>query len=213
VTAGAEDRIARGLRSLGLEEALSEVPALAELLRLLRDANSRINLVSRATVDGPDLIDRHLLDSLLGLPLLPRGARTLLDIGSGGGFPALPLLLVRRDLAGTLVEATGKKARFLEETSRALGLTPEIVNARFPGSFPMNSPPRFDVLTTRAVAEAGELFRAARPLLRPGARALLYTTEPLFAKVRLDPRGIHRAEFHRSPGAESRGIAVLESST
>ena len=207
------DRLARGLERLGLESAESAVAALAEFLRLLREANQRINLVSRATIDGPDLIDRHLLDSLLGLRLLPAKAGALLDIGSGGGFPALPLLIVRRDLSGTLVEATGKKARFLEETSRALGLTAEIVNARFPGSFPMNGPPRFHVLTSRAVADAGALVRASRPLLLPGARALLWTTEPLAGEIRRGGQGIHRFEFHRAPGAESRGIAVLESST
>lgn len=208
-----EEQIAVGLCRLGLGDALPAVPALAELLRRVLDANLRFNLISRATSDGPELIDRHLLDSLLGLRLLPPGARTLLDVGSGGGFPALPLLVVRPDLAGTLVESTGKKARFLEETSRALGLTAEIVNARFPGSFAMSRPLRFDVLTSRAVANAGGLFRAARPLLRTGARALLWTTQPLFAEIRADARGIHRAEFHRAPGAESRGIAVLESST
>lgn len=213
MTLAEKDRIARGLEALGLREAFPAVPALEELLGLLREANARINLVSRATIDGPDLVDRHLLDSLLGLRLLPPGSGGLLDIGSGGGFPALPLLVVRRDLTGTLVEATKKKARFLAEASRALGLTVEIVNARFPGSFPMNRPPRFDVLTTRAVADAGELVRAARPLLRPRARALLWTTEPLVREIRRRDGGIHKIEFHRAPGAESRGIAVLESST
>lgn len=198
---------------MGLPEALPAVPALEELLALLREANARINLVSRATIDGPDLVDRHLLDSLFGLRLLAPGKGALLDIGSGGGFPALPLLIVRRDLTGTLFEATGKKTRFLEETSRALGLTVEIVNARFPGSSSMNRSPRFDVLTTRAVADAGDLVRAARPLLRPGARSLLWTTEPLVREIRRRDGGIHKIEFHRAPGAESRGIAVLESST
>ncbi len=213
MTLAEQDRIRQGLEALDLREALPAVSALGELLGLLREANARINLVSRATIGGPDLVDRHLLDSLLGLRLLPPGKGALLDIGSGGGFPALPLLIVRRDLTGALFEATGKKARFLEETSRALGLTVEIVNARFPGSFPMNRSPRFDVLTTRAVADAGALVRAARPLLRPGARSLLWTTEPLLREIRRRDGGIHKIEFHRAPGAESRGIAVLESST
>ncbi len=191
--------------------AEKETPTLARYLALLLSASERMNLVSAAAASPEELVARHLLDALEGIPLLPAvrdGSGTLLDVGSGGGLPAIPLLIIRRDLRGTLVESTGKKCRFLADVLRELALTGEVVNARFPASYPMRSPARFDIFTSRAVARAGFLVRAARPLLANGARALLWTTAALYPEVvRTSLCG--KSEFHASPGSESRGIAFL----
>ncbi|HUM02180.1 MAG TPA: 16S rRNA (guanine(527)-N(7))-methyltransferase RsmG [Thermoanaerobaculia bacterium] len=189
-----------------------EAARLARFCLLLLSANQRMNLVSAAAAQPAELVGRHLFDAFQGLPLLPGprpGGLSLLDIGSGGGFPAVPLLIVRGDLDGTLVESTGKKCRFLSEALGELSLTAEVANARFPDSFPMKPPARFDLLTSRAVAEAGRLVRAARPLLRPGARALLWTTEALYPALARESR-CGSSSFSRVPGAQSRGIALLE---
>ncbi len=190
-------------------------PALARYLALLREANEAMNLVSRSAATPPELVFRHLFDALCGLAHLPeRGQRRLrlLDVGSGGGFPAVPILLLRKDLAATLVESTKKKARFLEELRAPLELTFDVSDARFPDSFPMAKTPPFDLLTTRAVARAGRIVRSARPVLRRGARALLWTTAPLFEEA-LGDSGFHRGAFHETPGSERRGIGVIECST
>ncbi|MDL2718999.1 MAG: hypothetical protein PT977_14725, partial [Acidobacteriota bacterium] len=82
-------------------------------------------------------------------------------------------------------------------------------NARFPDSFPMDGAQRYDVLTTRAVGSAGNLVRAARSVLVPGARALLWTTRPLVTEA----VGASRAKKHAftpAPGANLRGILSLE---
>ena len=194
------------------ERATAAAGRLATFLTLLLEKNAAMNLISARSTAPDVLIGTHLFDSLLSLPFLPRpGARPvrLLDLGSGGGFPAVPLLLVRPDLEGTLVESSGKKAAYLAGLLDRLALTARVVNARFPDSFPMAGTPRYDVLTTRAVGSAGKLVRAARPLLSPGARALLWTTESLAAEaVRSSNAG--RSFFHPSKGAERRGILVLE---
>jgi 16S rRNA (guanine527-N7)-methyltransferase len=171
-----------------------------------------MNLVSARSADPDTLAGTHLFDSLLGLSLLPRPRGRpgrLLDVGSGGGFPAIPLLIARPDLEGTLVESSRKKAAYLHDALERLALTARVVNARFPDSFPMGGPPRYDVLTTRAVASAGRLVRAARPVLSPGSRALLWTSEPLAAEA-VRASGASRSSFHRAPGAERRGILSLE---
>jgi 16S rRNA (guanine527-N7)-methyltransferase len=171
-----------------------------------------MNLVSARSAEPGVLVETHLFDALLGLALLPRpreSAVRLLDLGSGGGFPAIPLLIVRPDLVGTLVESARKKAAYLDEALDRLALTARAVNARFPDSFPMDGARRYDVLTTRAVGEAGKLVRAARPLLSPGARALLWTTESLAAEAARSSRA-GRSSFHPAPGAERRGILLLE---
>lgn len=187
-----------------------ETRRLARYLALVLAANERMNLVSSAAARPEELVGRHLFDALLGLHLLPppgpRGL-LLLDIGSGGGFPALPLLLVRDDLRGTLVESTGKKARFLEESVRTLSLAADVVKGRFPSGFPRVSAP-YDVLTTRAVASAGRLLRAARPFLAASARALLWTTKDLLEEIRRES-GRANLVFEKAPGTEKRGIAVL----
>ena len=211
---GLEGLVREALISRGLEDALSSSPGLASFLEILLRANAGMNLVSRKEAIPDVLVARHLLDALEVLPLVPpSGARRLrvLDIGSGGGFPAIPLLLARRDLDGVLVESIGKKARFLEEVVGALGLTARVVNARFPGPALelMRTAPPCNLLTSRAVAGAGELVRAARPALAGGAVALLWTTEPLLEDVRRALPGAV-VVFRKSPGADRRGIARVE---
>ncbi len=213
--AGVQDRIRERVRALPAgpaEAAARNASRLAAYLDLLLEANRRMNLVSAADARPGALVERHLADSLLGLAFLPApGNRRLrlLDIGTGGGFPAIPLLIVRGDLEGVLVESTAKKCRFLWGVVRTLSLTAEIVNARFPHSFPMSPPTRFDVLTSRAVADAPRLVRQARPLLAPGARALFWTTEPLFKELK-GAGFAGECRFQRTPGSERRGVALLE---
>jgi 16S rRNA (guanine527-N7)-methyltransferase len=185
--------------------------ALARFLALLSEKNEEMNLVSTRAAE-PAALARHLADSLAGLPFLPPprpALLRLLDLGSGGGFPAIPILLVRRDVEGTLVDSVRKKCDFLSAAAGGLALTARIVNARFPDSFPMAKSGPFDVLTTRAVGSAGALVRAARPALAPGARALLWTTVPLVNEA-VRESGAKKWAFHRDPGSERRGLLVLE---
>lgn len=210
-----EERVRRVAADLPEEERDRTAAAagpLAKFLSVLLERNAAMNLVSARSSEPGVLVATHLFDALLGLALLPRpNGRPirLLDLGSGGGFPAIPLLLVRRDLEGTLVESSGKKAVYLLDALSRLALTARVVNARFPDAFSMVGDPRYDVLTTRAVASAGKLVRAARPLLSPGARALLWTSEPLASEA-ARKGGAARSRFHRAPGAERRGILLLE---
>ncbi len=216
------------MRGAALETAVSRVLAslpdavrpsaeaarsgLVEFLAVLIERNAAVNLVSSRSAEAGTLAGTHLADALAGLPLLPQARPAplrLLDLGSGGGFPAVPLLLVRRDVEGTLVESVGKKCAFLSEAGARLGLTLHVVNARFPDSFPMATTGLFDVLTTRAVGSAGQLVRAAGRALAPGARALLWTTEPLVKDAVRDSQA-KKSSFRRVPGTERRGILVLE---
>ena len=210
-----EERVRR--LALGLPEedracAASAAGPLARFLSFLLERNAAMNLVSARSADPGILVGTHLFDALLGLAVLPRPRGRpirLLDLGSGGGFPAIPLLLVRGDLEGTLVESSGKKAAYLQEALSRLALTARVVNARFPDSFPRGKDPGYDVLTSRAVATAGRLVRAARPLLSPGAKALLWTSEPLAAGA-ARTSGAAQSSFRRAPDAERRGILSLE---
>ena len=203
-------RVVAALPAAVRPQAEAAREGLVDFLAFLTERNEEMNLVSARAAE-PQALAGHLGDALAGLPFLPEPRPApirLLDLGAGGGFPALPLLLVRRDVEGTLVDSIRKKCTFLAEAVERLALTARVVNARFPDSFPMAKSGPFDVLTTRAVGSAGKLVSVARPALAPGARALLWTTEPLVKDAVRDSRA-KSSVFHRDPGSEQRGLLVL----
>ena len=115
-------RLAAGLDALGLALAPAQVGALAARLAALTDWNARFNLT--AIRDPVEAVDKHLLDSLAVLPHLT--GLSLADVGSGAGFPGLPLAIADPDRRFCLIESTGKKARFLARIgARALDFKPE----------------------------------------------------------------------------------------
>lgn len=125
------------------------------------------NLLSPSALQ--ELEVRHFPESVAFAMHLPTAPR-LLDVGSGGGLPGIVIALVRPDIEVHLLEATGKKARFLEETATALGLTTKVHHGR---AEELARPPlrgTFDLVTARAVAPIGKLAALCAPYLRPGGR-------------------------------------------
>ena len=124
-------------------------PQLSAYLDLLLRWNARTNLT--AIRDPEEIVQRHFGESLFAgcmlSGLLASGA-SLLDVGSGGGFPGLPIQLLRPDLKVTLAESQGKKASFLREVVRTLSLKTEVFAARVET---MPATRRFDAVTLRAV--------------------------------------------------------------
>lgn len=118
-----------------------------------------INLVGKTTLG--DIWTRHILDSAQLLPLLPKSARTLVDLGSGGGFPGLVLAALRPDLDVTLIESDARKCAFLGEAGRRMSLKnqPKVVLSRIEAAPPVKA----DVVTARALAPLGQLLAWATP--------------------------------------------------
>lgn len=151
----------------------------AEVLRdlesfsaLLTKWNAVQNLVSRETVSA--LWTRHVVDSLQILPLLRPGDEQILDVGSGGGLPALPLAIALKGGAArfTLVEPIGKKVAFLRQAIRELGLNAQ-VHAGRTDSFDSRET-SFDVITSRALAALPALLELIHPFFGPETRAILH---------------------------------------
>jgi 16S rRNA (guanine527-N7)-methyltransferase len=117
-----------------------------------------INLVSRNTMDG--VWKRHILDSAQVVPLIPSTAETLADLGSGGGFPGLVIAAMRPDLRVTLVESDARKAAFLGEVGRRMGLEnqPKIAISRIEAAPPAVA----DIVTARALAPMKQLLHWAQ---------------------------------------------------
>ncbi len=128
--------------------------------------NEKVNL-TRLT-EPEDYLYRHILDSLTLLPLIPEGA-SVADVGSGPGFPALPLAMARPDLTVTAIESVGKKCRFMEEVSENLGLGQrfKVLNER---SETVGQDPKyreqFDVVTARGLAKLPLLLELCVPLAK-----------------------------------------------
>jgi 16S rRNA (guanine527-N7)-methyltransferase len=155
-----------GARGLGIELDPAQCAKLIAHLDLLDDWNTRMNLT--AIRERPAQITKHILDSLTMVPWL-RGTRVA-DIGSGAGFPGIPLAIVVPGVHFVLVESVGKKCRFLECVRETLQLdNVEVVQARAEDYRPMD---RFDTVIARAVGPLAELVRNAGGLVAGGGRLL-----------------------------------------
>jgi len=155
-----------GARALGIELSEEQATRLIAHLDLLDDWNQRINLT--AIRERHAQITKHVLDSLTVRPWLK--GRRIADIGSGAGFPGIPLAIVEPDRHFVLIESVGKKCRFLEQVRDALALANlEVVQARAESYHPAA---RFDTVIARAVGPLADLVRFAGSLLAPGARLL-----------------------------------------
>jgi 16S rRNA (guanine527-N7)-methyltransferase len=135
---------------------------------LLRKWQRSINLVGRSTLD--DLERRHFDDSLQLLSLLPSGARTLIDLGSGAGFPGLVIAAERPDIAVTLVESDQRKAAFLIEAARTIAPNASVKASRIEALVPFP----VDVVTARALAPLPKLLSWAAPFATDPAICLFH---------------------------------------
>lgn len=146
---------------------------LASYLDILLETNQVMNL-TRIT-DPDDAQIKLLADSLDLLRFIPDDAHSVIDIGSGGGVPGMPIAIARPDLFVTLVDATAKKVRFLDEAAHKLELTNvEAIQARAEelGRNPKRRE-RFAVATARAVARLATLAELTLPFVRLGGVAIL----------------------------------------
>lgn len=159
-----------------------EIPAeLAEKLRsyyeLLARWNQKINLTSFPLENAPDeALDRLLIEPLVAAKQIPPGTRSVVDIGSGGGSPAIPFKLACADLRLTMIEVKVRKCAFLREAARTLELAETAVeNARFEEL--LTRPElheAFDLELLRAVRVEGRVLRTIQAFLRPGGQLFLF---------------------------------------
>jgi 16S rRNA (guanine527-N7)-methyltransferase len=146
-----------GVAELGLSPSAQAVEELLDYLELLSRWNAAYNLT--AVRDPLAMVTSHLLDSL-AVAHLVRGER-LADIGSGAGLPGIPLAILAPERQVTLIDANGKKTRFLREAVRALRL----VNVRIEAQRVENVRGEFDTVTARAFASLADMLRLAGHLL------------------------------------------------
>ena len=139
---------------------------------MLRERNEKINLT--AITEPEEVKVKHFLDSCSAAELLPGGA-SVLDIGSGAGFPGLPLKIVRPDLTVTLLDSVNKKVAFVSDVVAELKLSgATAVHARIE-DFPHKG--EYDAVVSRAVAELSTLAEYALPFVKIGGAFIAYKSE------------------------------------
>jgi 16S rRNA (guanine527-N7)-methyltransferase len=147
-------RFLREIRSLGIAVSRETEAKLEALVQTLARWQKAINLVSRSTLE--EVWTRHILDSAQLVPLIPPTAKSLADLGSGGGFPGLVLAALRPDLEITLIDSDARKMAYLAEAARQMEL-PRAPKTRL-GRIEALPPAGADVVTARALAPLSQLL-------------------------------------------------------
>lgn len=177
-------RLDDGAKQMGIELDESQVEALWRYAHMLRERNEHVNLTSIVSPEG--ILTLHMLDSLSVAPHLG-DARRIIDVGTGGGFPGVPLAVACPQREFTLIDGTQKKIRFVAETVAALDIrNVQAVAARaenFPGK------KDFDVVIVRAVGTLADVLHNAGKLLAPHGRLLAMKGRAPDDEIKDLPRG------------------------
>lgn len=168
---------------IGREITPGQIQQLEQYARFVLDWNQKINLISRQNAEKT--VAGHIADSLASLPLLDEAAisspvpMTVMDLGSGGGFPGFPLKICRPGINLTCVEATQKKAKILDLASQELALQNVTVVPQHSQELVKEKEllSRYDVVLCRAVAGLKELVKSSFPFLRPGGVLLAFKAQ------------------------------------
>ncbi len=157
----------------GIDIPLSDgqIASFATYSDMLVEKNKVMNLT--AVTDSEGIVIKHFADSCLPLTLqnVPRGAK-LIDVGTGAGFPSIPMKIVRPDLEITLLDSLNKRVNFLKDVSAALNLGAECIHSRAEDGARTALRESFDVATARAVARLSVLSEYCLPYVKPGGMFL-----------------------------------------
>jgi 16S rRNA (guanine527-N7)-methyltransferase len=198
-------RLDAGANQIGFDLDQSQLDLLWRYAHMLRERNAHVNLTSIVSWEG--ILTLHMLDSLSLVPHLG-DAQRILDVGTGGGFPGIPLAVACPDRDFTLIDGTQKKIRFVAESIAALDLR----NVRALAARAENyaGEKGFDLVVARAVSSLAELVRDAGKLLAPRGRLLAMKGRVPDDELRELPRGWH-AEVSRLrvPGLDAERHLVM----
>jgi 16S rRNA (guanine527-N7)-methyltransferase len=200
-----EQRLDRGLEALALPLDAAQRDRLGAYIELLLRWNQVYNLT--AIRDPLEMVDKHLLDSLAVVPYVE--SKSLGDIGAGAGLPGIPLAIARPALFVSLLESVGKKARFLREVARVLGLgNVGVFEGRAERWQPVERP---DGAIARAVASLDDLGRMAAPWLADEGTLYAMKGPGYEAELRALPAGFVHVATHSLlvPGLDADRVLVV----
>ena len=205
-----KDLLLRRAEAAGIPLTAEQAEKFEVYHRMLTEANARFNL-TRVPEDAAEAVDRNYLDCIAPLKAgLPEGVARVIDVGSGAGFPGVPLAICLPELRFVLLDSLGKRVEFLRSVIDALGLNAEALHLRAEeGARRPQLREQFDLATARAVAPLNLLAEYLLPFVRVGGRMLAYKgpgvdaerAEAEFAFETLGAR-FERAEAVAIPGRD-----------
>lgn len=163
-----EPILRQGLETLGLPT--DAIPQLQQYAKLLLETNKVMNLT--AITDPADVATLHFLDCAALLTLADFHGKTVVDVGTGAGFPGMPLRLVEPTIRLTLLDSLGKRIHFLQTVCDELGLTDVACIHGRAEEFAAEHRETFDLAVSRAVAALPVLCELCLPLVKPGGKFL-----------------------------------------
>lgn len=169
-----KERLKTGLEMMGVAADEAALDRFEAFHAILDEYNARMDLT--AVLDEDERVDRHDLDSAAPLAhgLLVQGAKVI-DVGTGAGFPGMPLLILRPDLQITFLDALNKRILFLEDALKRLGLTAATLHARAEDAAKMAAHrEQYDAAVSRAVANAATLEELTLPFVKKGGVAIAW---------------------------------------
>ena len=181
---GWKTRLDAGGNEIGIDLDQSQLDLLWQYAQMLRERNAHVNLTSIVSLEG--ILTLHMLDSLSVAKELG-DARRLIDVGTGGGFPGIPLAVAFPDRHFTLIDGTQKKIRFVAEAVAALDIRNARAVAARAESY--DAEKNFDVVITRAVGSLADTVERTARLLAPRGRVLAMKGRVPDDEIRALPRG------------------------
>ena len=203
----AAQQLAQGLAAMGLAVPAAAQEKLLAYAALLEKWNKTYSLTALRGADKA--VSHHLLDSLAVLPHVPAG--TLLDVGSGGGMPGIPLAIVLPELAVTLIDSNSKKTAFLRQAAIELRLSNVNVHCGRVEQYHPSLP--FSAITSRAFAELADFVVLSRHLLAADGVWLAMKGVRPEAEIAALPAGVRVRAVHplQVPGVEGeRHVVILD---
>ena len=187
----ADELLRDGLKILDISFVEDQITQFLTYLAELKKWNRAYNLTALKT--DADIVIKHFLDSLLFLKVLPHYVKSIADVGSGAGFPGIPLKIIRPDIEIVLIEPVQKKALFLEHMQRVLSMSgTRIMNIRVEDIHDL----LVDAAVTRALFSVGEFINKAERLLEERGVLILSKGPKLKDELRgLETSGITREDL------------------
>ena len=190
--------IQQGATDLGCQLYASQIRLFYRYMQELRVWNRKINLT--AITRPEDIAVKHFLDAIAPVAQIPDAAR-ILDIGSGAGFPGLPLKIIRPASHLTLIDSSRKKIHFLQHVIRQIGVDhTRVLQTRIEDFSRLHAgAPLFDVIVSRAFAKTAVLVKLALPLIGQSSRLLLWKGPHIEEECR---------ELDAIPEIKAKGLAI-----
>ena len=207
------ERIIEMFSKAGITVSERQSDQFLTLFDFMVEYNKNVNLT--AITEFEDVVTKHFIDSVLPFTMLdiPENA-SFIDVGTGAGFPSLPLLIMRPDLRGTLCDSLQKRCVYLELACQKIGVKAEIIHARAE-ELGRKRREEFDIAAARAVAALPTLAEYCLPFVKVGGRfaALKSVNEDVYSAenaARILGGEIEKTLDYRLPNGDGRRLAVLK---